>query len=193
MSRISSKDRMVEATAELLRRQGYHATGLNQIVREAKAPKGSLYFHFPGGKEQLAAAALSRSGGVMKDELTAVVAKHRDPAAAVAAVIDYFADHLESTSFQMGCPIATVALEAAATSDELQAVCSRHYTEWQQLIAAYLGAHQLPPDDADELATTVLAVFEGGLLLSRAHRDTAPLRAAGRQLERLVRAQLAQH
>ncbi|MEM6992491.1 MAG: TetR/AcrR family transcriptional regulator, partial [Myxococcota bacterium] len=100
--------------------------------------------------------------------------------------IEYFADHLESTKFLMGCPIATVALEAAATSDELQKVCSKHYAEWQGLIAAYLGGHGLDAEEASDVATTVLATFEGGLLLSRAHRDVTPLRAAGRQLSRLV-------
>ena len=182
----SSKQRMIDATADLLRRQGYHATGLNQIVREAKAPKGSLYFHFPGGKEELAVTALASSSDEIKRELTAIVMKERDPRKAVEGVIDYFAEQLESTGYLAGCPVATVALEATATSDELQQVCSRHYAEWQQLIAAYLATRGFPPDSADELATTTLAAFEGGLLLSRAHRNLDPLRAVGRQLSRLV-------
>ena len=183
---VSSKQRMVDATADLLRRQGYHATGLNQIVREAKAPKGSLYFHFPGGKEELAVTALTSSSEVIKRDLAEIVMKQRDPARAIAAVIDYFANELESTGFLMGCPMATVALEATATSDELQQVCSRHYTEWQQLVAAYLVARGFAAENADELATTTLAAFEGGLLLSRAHRDLEPLRAVGRQLSKLI-------
>lgn len=186
MSAPSSKERMIDATASLLRRQGYHATGLNQIIREASAPKGSLYFHFPGGKEELATAALTSSGAQMKDELARIVLAHDDPATAVAAVIAYFAEHLESTGFLMGCPIATVALEAAATSDGLQAVCSEHYVQWQELVASYLLARGVSTDEATDLAITVLATFEGGLLLARAHRDLAPLRAVGRQLTRLV-------
>ena len=183
---LSSKQRMIDATADLLRRQGYHATGLNQIVREAKAPKGSLYFHFPGGKEELAVTALASSSEGIKRDLTAIVMKEPDPRRAVEGVIDYFAKQLESTGYLAGCPMATVALEATATSDELQQVCSRHYAEWQQLVAAYLVTRGFPADSADELATTTLAAFEGGLLLSRAHRNLDPLRAVGRQLSRLV-------
>lgn len=186
-TRQGSKERMIEATAKLLQRQGYHATGLNQIVREAGAPKGSLYFHFPDGKEGLALAALACSGNSMQKELLEVVARFKDPADALQGVIDYFADHLEATGFLMGCPIATVALEAAATSDRLQAVCSKQYGEWEQQLNAYLRLHGLKPEDADDTAALVLAAIEGGLLLARAHRDVRPLRAAGRSLARLLR------
>ena len=51
----ATRDRIVDASAELFRRQGYNATGVKQIVTEAQAPFGSLYHFFPGGKEQLAA------------------------------------------------------------------------------------------------------------------------------------------
>lgn len=182
----SSKERMIEATASLLQRQGYHATGLNQIIREAKAPKGSLYFHFPGGKEELAFAALSSSGKTVQAELMEIVARHAELGDALIAVVDYFADQLERTEFQQGCPIATVALEAAATSDALQEVCSKHYRDWQNMLASYLRMRGLPAAEIDDLAATVLAAFEGGLLLARAHRDTAPLRAVGRQLAKIA-------
>ena len=49
-----TKERIVNASAELFRRQGYTGTGLKQVVAEADAPFGSLYHFFHGGKEQLA-------------------------------------------------------------------------------------------------------------------------------------------
>lgn len=184
--KAGSKERMVEATAALLRRQGYHATGLNQIVREASAPKGSLYFHFPGGKESLAATALQASGARMKMELAALVGGCANPPQAVAAVVEHYARELAESSYENGCPMATVVLEAAATSDTLQEVCTRHYEEWQSLIAAYLLGHGYVESDARDLAGTILSSFEGALLLARAHRSPAPLEQIGRTLTRLL-------
>ena len=62
-----TRDRLIRTTSRLLRKQGYAATGLNQVMAEAEAPKGSMYFHFPGGKEELAAAALDRFSGRVRD------------------------------------------------------------------------------------------------------------------------------
>lgn len=185
-SPIDSRARFVETTAALLRRQGYHATGLAQVVEESGAPKGSLYFHFPGGKEELAKAALERSAEVLLTKLAATVAAAKGPAAAVRAVTSALADELEASRFQDGCPVATVALEAAAQVPALQAVCSAAYARWQSLIEGYLGSTGMPIGRARPLASLVLAAVEGALLLSRAHADTTPLRTVGDELGRLI-------
>lgn len=183
---LDSKQRMVAATATLMQRQGYHATGLNQIVKEAHAPKGSLYFHFPGGKEELAQAALDDAGAQTRRELMAVVLAQRDPSGAIEAVVEWFAERLVASEFADGCPVATVALEAAATSQRLQAACSRHYREWQSTTAAYLVQHGMSPADAEAAAALTVASLEGALLLARAHHDVSILRQVGAQLKALV-------
>ena len=188
-SPTGSRARFVETTAALLRRQGYHATGLAQIVEESGAPKGSLYFHFPGGKETLAQAALERSGEEMQAKLAAIATGAGSPAAAVRAVTKRLADELEASRFQDGCPVATVALEAAAQVPALQAVCSASYGRWQELLEGYLAHAGLPAARARALANLVLAAVEGALLLSRAHADTTPLRAAGEELAALLEAE----
>jgi TetR/AcrR family transcriptional repressor of lmrAB and yxaGH operons len=190
-SPIDSRARFVETTAALLRRQGYHATGLAQVVEESGAPKGSLYFHFPGGKEELAKAALERSGQEMQAKLAASVAGASSPAAAIRAVTSRLADDLEASRFQDGCPVATVALEAAAQVPALQAVCSASYARWQTLLEAYLAHAGLPAARARALGNLVLSAVEGALLLSRAHADTAPIRAAGEELAALLERELA--
>lgn len=189
-SPIDSRARFVETAAALLRRQGYHATGLAQVVEESGAPKGSLYFHFPGGKEELATAAIERSAAELHAELAAMVGAARSPAAAVRAVASALADELEASRFQDGCPVATVALEAAAQVPALQAVCSAAYGRWQALIEGYLASAGVPAERARSLGNLVLAAIEGALLLSRAHADTTPLRRVGDELGRLVQAQL---
>lgn len=190
-SPIDSRARFVETAAALLRRQGYSATGLSQIVEQSGAPKGSLYFHFPGGKEELARAALERAGQEMERKLAALVAAAPGPAAAIRAVTAGLADELEASRFHDGCPMATVALEAATQAPALRAVCSASYARWQALVEGYLASAGLPAARARALGNLVLAAIEGALLLSRAHADTTPLRAAGEELAALIEAQLA--
>src|SRR5262245_51084251 len=113
---------MLTTTAKLLQRQGYHGTGLNQIVAEAEAPKGSLYFHFPGGKEQLVAEAL----GVAADYLDRAMAVN-DRGTTLESLDSYIAgmgEYLEKSGFTEGCPIATVALEVAPRVPALGDACA---------------------------------------------------------------------
>lgn len=188
-SPIDSRARFVETTAALLRRQGYHATGLKQIVAESGAPRGSLYFHFPGGKEQLAEAALAHSGQQMHAQLHLLIEEAEDPPAAIRAVAHALADQLEASEFLDGCPVATVALEAASRSPSLQQACSASYAAWQTLVEERLRAWGVDDDRAATLANLVLCTIEGALLVSRAHASTTPLRSAGEQLAQVLRAQ----
>ena len=182
MKRGDSKTKLLGTTADLLHRQGFAATGLNQIVDQSGAPKGSLYFHFPGGKEQLVAEALELSSASLTELLATVLSAAPTPAAALDAIIAYFAQQLESSQFAKGCPIATVALEQAATSDALHAVCAATYRRWEGLIAERLARDGLPPAHA----ALLLSAIEGALLLCRAHRSTEPLRTVGAQLRPLL-------
>jgi TetR/AcrR family transcriptional repressor of lmrAB and yxaGH operons len=107
-------------------------------------------------------------------------------AAALDLVIGYFVGLLEASRFTKGCPVATVALEQAATSDPLQHVCASAYSRWQQLIAGQLARDGVSTERADALAGFSLAAIEGALLLCRAHRSVEPLRRAGEELQRLL-------
>lgn len=185
-SPIDSRARFVETTAALLQRQGYHATGLSQVIKESGAPKGSLYFHFPGGKEELAQAALEYSSEQMHAELHRIVAEAAGPGAAIIGVTEALADQLEASGFLDGCPVATVALESASQLPALQAVCSASYARWQQLIEDTLREAEMAAPQAAAMANLVLCAVEGALLLSRVHHDTTPIRAVGQQLAGLL-------
>src|ERR1700759_124656 len=112
-----TKERIIDASAELLRRQGYASTGVKQIVRAAKAPLGSLYHHFPGGKEELGAAAIRRSGSLYELLIPAVFDPAPDLVSAVRLFFEGAAAHLEDSEYEDACPIATVALEESITSE----------------------------------------------------------------------------
>jgi TetR/AcrR family transcriptional repressor of lmrAB and yxaGH operons len=169
---------MVRTAAELFRAQGYHATGVNQVLTEGGAPKGSLYFHFPGGKEQLAVEAVALAGNDLRDSLTAVLTAEPDPVKALAQALELLGAQLLASDFRSGCPIATVALDAAADSEPIRVACEEAYASWQSVIAAHLGD--------EDLATVVLAAIEGALLLARTRRSLTPLHTVGARLGALL-------
>ena len=184
--RGDAKARLLATTADLMHRQGYSSTGLNQIIEESGAPKGSLYFHFPGGKEQLVTEALEISSASLTELLERVLRSAPTTQLALDGIIAYFGGALETSSYTKGCPIATVALEQAATSDALYRVCSAAYHRWQALIAERLHEDGHSAKRADELAAFVLATIEGALMLCRAHRSTEPLRRTAVELRRFL-------
>lgn len=177
--RTDTRQRMVRTAADLFHAQGYHATGLNQVLTEGGAPKGSLYFHFPGGKEQLAVEAIALAADDLCTALRAVFESTPDPVRALDEALALLGDRLARTDFREGCPISTVALDAAAESEPIREACVSAYDSWQQVIADHLGGD-------DDLATVVLAAIEGAVLLARTRRDLAPLHAVGTRLAALL-------
>ncbi|GAA0633913.1 TetR/AcrR family transcriptional regulator [Kutzneria viridogrisea] len=186
VNRNDTRQRVVRTAAALFRTQGYQATGLNQVLAEAGAPKGSLYFHFPGGKEQLAAESVAMAGTEFADGLRAVLAAAPNPAQALENVISLLAEQLRATDFREGCPVATVALDVASDSEPIRAACVQVYEGWLELIAEHLRAHGFAADRATALATVALSAIEGALLLARTRHDLTPLHTVAAQLRELV-------
>jgi TetR/AcrR family transcriptional repressor of lmrAB and yxaGH operons len=183
---VSSRDAFIAATGRLLRRQGYGATGVNEIVAESGAPKGSLYFHFPGGKEELALAAMLREGGKLRAAIASVMGSSDDPGVALGRLVDALAVGLESSGYQDGCPIATVTLEAAARSEAVQKAAAAVFDSWIEAVEQRLLAAGLDASTARRRAVLALAAIEGALLLARARRDLEPLAAVREELVALL-------
>jgi AcrR family transcriptional regulator len=187
-----TKERIVNTTAELFRRQGYTGTGLKQIVAGAAAPFGSVYHFFPGGKEQLGAEVIRVSGRFYQELVEAVWDAPVDPISGVADVFAGAAETLRETDYADACPIATVALEVASTNDVLRDATAQVFAAWidsgvERFVAAGIGRAK-----ARELAFAVIALLEGAFILSRAARTTEALEAAGATAVAQVRAAMTE-
>lgn len=185
----STREQFIQATCELMELQGYYATGLNQIVEESGGPKGSLYYHFPGGKEELTAEALQHVGKKVEERIVTHLAAADNSAEAVRAFIENIAYNVEQSGYQAGGPITTVALETAASSERLRDVCNGIYSAWQNAFAERIQQDGVSDDDAQYLATVIIAGLEGGIILCRTSRSTTPLQHLARAMGALV----AQH
>lgn len=183
----NTRDDIIRATCTLLEVQGYHATGLNQILKASNTPKGSLYYHFPGGKEELAAEAIAQVGQVVLKNIAANLARLDDPADSIQGFIEYIAYNVALTDFQAGGPITTVALEAASTSERLRTTCQQIYNHWQDAFATKLKASGFEDARAERIAALIIAAIEGGVILCRTSRSRTPLDEVAQEIGTLIR------
>ncbi len=185
-----TRERMIETTASLVHRRGFHGTSLNEILAESGAPRGSLYYHFPGGKEELVLEATRQGVARITQFLQEIFAEAPDAAEAVRAFIEAAAQELRDSGYVFGCPVAPIVLDAPAESSELAETCREALEEWQRVLVEGLGSAGIEGGRAESLATVILCGLEGGLILARARRDIVPLDAVAQELASMVRSAL---
>ena len=184
-----TREHMIETTAGLVHRRGFHGTSLNDILTESGAPRGSLYYHFPGGKEELILEATRQGVASVTQLLKEALTGSSEPAEGVRVFVEAAADVLRDSGYTFGCPVAPIVLDSPESS-ALAEVCQEALEEWQQVFVEGLGAAGIEPGRAESLATMIVCGLEGGLILARARRDTAPLDAVAVELASMVQSAL---
>jgi AcrR family transcriptional regulator len=174
-----TRNRLVNVTASLFQRQGLAATGIKQILSDSNAQFSSLYHHFPGGKEQLAAEVIRASGIRYQELVEAVWDSAPDVLTGVTQVFEGAAETLEATDFAVACPIATVALEVASTNEELRTVTAEVFSSWIASGTDRLEAAGIDLARARSLTLNLVALLEGAFILCQAAKNTEPMIAAG--------------
>jgi AcrR family transcriptional regulator len=174
-----TRERILDSSGELFRRQGYMGTGVKQIVAEAGAPFGSLYHFFPGGKEELGAATIRRSGLLYGLLLGEYAGPEVELVAGIRAFFEGAAETLRETDYADACPIATVALEVSSTNEELREACADVFEGWVAGGTERFVAEGISRERARELVIQTIAALEGAFVLSRALRSTEPVELAG--------------
>src|SRR5216684_840882 len=182
-----SKEKTLVAAAKLFRQQGYHGTALHDILDVGGAPRGSLYFHFPKGKEEIGEAALTLVAEGVRRAITQAAETSENVETFLTRVVRGMASDLERSDYKEGCPIATTALETAAQSDVLGAATGNVFRKWEHEIRRGLERFGMTSGDADLVATLVLSQLEGALLLARTYRSIEPMHRAERAVKILAR------
>jgi TetR/AcrR family transcriptional repressor of lmrAB and yxaGH operons len=182
-----SKPKTLAAAARLLRQQGYHGTALHDILTAAGSPRGSLYFHFPRGKEEIGEAALTLAGEAVRQAIARAAESSENAEVFLIRIARGMAADLAKSGYREGCPIATTALETSAQSDALGAATRTAFQAWETEIKRGLERFGLASSDADLIATTALSQLEGALLLARTYRSLTPMHRAEQALKLLLR------
>lgn len=185
-----TRARIVAATNELFRAQGFNGTSLKQVSDGAAATTGSIYHFFPGGKEDLGATVIRESGAAYQALFELIADGTTDIAEAVGAMFDGAAAALEETNFIDICPIGTIAREIASTHDSLRSATVDVFAGWTEAVARRLQASGLGALESEQLADTVISTLEGGFILARARQSCSGLRATGAHMQQLVASEL---
>jgi AcrR family transcriptional regulator len=177
---MRTDERIVLAMAELLRTQGYAATGMNQLVAASGSPTGSIYHHFKGGKVAVAAAALRQTGAVYIQLLPLLLDPYDDLPSGIEAAFVQAAEDMEDTGWANLCPVGTVAGEIADTVPQLREVAADVIAHWIEVGSRYFVGRGLSDSDARSAIYAVIGALEGAFILARVQRSREPLHAAGR-------------
>jgi TetR/AcrR family transcriptional repressor of lmrAB and yxaGH operons len=180
-----SRVALVDTAALLFRRQGYAATGVNQILEIAGVKAGSLYHHFPSGKQELAAAVVDGVGSAIERRLRELLGSGSPVSDIVDGWIDLMAAGLAGDQ-RDGCPIEPIATESVSASEQVREASARAFGGWCLAVADRLRADGWPDADADQTALAVIALIEGALILSRIAGDADALNAAKAAVRTLI-------
>jgi TetR/AcrR family transcriptional regulator, lmrAB and yxaGH operons repressor len=184
--RTDSRSRMIHAAAELFRQRGYHATAFSDVIQASGAPRGSTYFHFPGGKQELAREAIAMAGDEIEQLVTLAADRADGPGSLVRALGEVVAARLEASGYRSGCAIATMVLELAPQNEELSADFEAVFRRWRAALGDRFEAWGIARGRAIGLADLVMSAFEGALVLSRAARSTDAFKAAVRAVAEAI-------
>jgi len=169
----NTQARMVEAGEQLLSERGYGHVTMIEVIDRAEAPRGSIYYHFPGGKEELAAKVVAKVAGDTVDMVDRAAARTHNPTEFLLRLIDRHRTRLEKSDFALGCPMVGIMVNACSQSEPLRTAVADAFSSWTTAIAQGLTSKGVRPAVAQHAAATFVAGVEGAILVSRTTRSVA--------------------
>jgi AcrR family transcriptional regulator len=180
---------MIQSAMLLIGEQGVEATSFSQVLAHSRAPRGSIYHHFPHGKAQLVEEA-TRAGGDLIAAGLAAALKKEDPIAAVNGIADFWRTALRETEYAVGCPVVAATVDGGRIPGAQEAA-RETFARWAGLHAAILQRAGVPEKRARSIGTLLVAAIEGAIVVARAERSTEPLEHVIGELHLLLRAAVA--
>jgi AcrR family transcriptional regulator len=173
---------MVESAVELLRERSSAGVTIDAVLARSGAPRGSVYHHFPGGRDQLVREAVEHAGHYVA---RIVDGSDGSPTDVVTRLVTFWERVLVDTGYTAGCPVVSLTVDAGETE---RSVVQEIFALWHTRLVEVFTRDGLAAERADRLATLVIAASEGAVLLCRAQRSAEPLHAVGDELRLLVQA-----
>jgi len=173
--RSDARQKMVQAAKQLIRERGYNATAFSDVLKLSGAPRGSVYFHFPGGKTEL---AIEAAGAHAHEQVELIdhAAEQADSATRLIEVyLDLGREGMVASGYTRGCGIAPLVTEGATRDSADMAEATRQsFAEMTDRLAYHFVAFGIERSAACTLANAVIAGVEGAMVTARAQQSTAP-------------------
>ena len=178
----SIRESMVQHMVLLLARKGLQGASFSEILQASGAPRGSLYHHFPGGKDELVLAALEEARETAYRFLGGL--KGRRAVEVVGSVTSWWRGLLVQGNLEAGC--AVLAVTVAAETPALLERAGEVFSMWRSQLAELLTAGGVPRARAPRLASLIMSTFEGATALARAEKSLEPFDFAASEVRRVV-------
>jgi TetR/AcrR family transcriptional regulator, lmrAB and yxaGH operons repressor len=168
----SIRDQILEAAITLIKQSGLSGSGINQILEHSGAPRGSLYYYFPGGKQQIVIESLTLYGDRVAGAFERVLSSKKTPADKISALFHFVADRFTEGLFAQSCAVGAVTLDLGADTAKIQLLVETIFKSWQAIIAQHLPI--INAVRRDSLAGLILSMIEGAYVRGRAERSAQP-------------------
>jgi TetR/AcrR family transcriptional regulator, lmrAB and yxaGH operons repressor len=176
---------MLVSAAEVMCERGAAGVTIDEVLTRSGAPRGSVYYHFPDGRNQILTEALRYAG----DVITATIADAADEAKAVVRdFFEFWERTLVDSDFNAGCPVVAAAVGSATDEPQLTAEAGQIFGRWRTALSRAFRADGFDESEAASLAVISISALEGAVVLCRSTRNTEPLRNVHSQLEFLIKA-----
>jgi TetR/AcrR family transcriptional repressor of lmrAB and yxaGH operons len=184
--RGDTRTKMLLSAAEVMRERGAAGVTIDEVLTRSGAPRGSVYYHFPDGRNQILAEALRYAG----DAITADIdgAARRGAKVLLRQFVEFWERLLVDSDFNAGCPVVAAAIGSGDDEVRLAAETGRIFAHWRVALTSAFVADGFLEPDADSLAVMSIAALEGAVVLCRSLRSSEPLHKVYEQLEFLVKA-----
>lgn len=174
---------MVLTAVQVLRERGADGLTVEEVLVRSGAPKGSVYYHFPGGRAELIDEALTYAGNTIAALLNRAATD--GPESVLQEFIDIWRYVLNDSDYAAGCPVVSVAISGTETA-EVALKAREFFAQWTAALTTAFLAEGMPEATAQQLATLSIAAIEGAVILCRAQRSIGPLEDSLAQLRTLI-------
>jgi TetR/AcrR family transcriptional repressor of lmrAB and yxaGH operons len=184
--RSATRTKMLVSAAEVMRERGAAGVTIDEVLHRSGAPRGSVYYHFPEGRNQILTEALRYAA----DAITASIDSNTDGGALnlLRGFVELWERLLIDSDFNAGCPVVAAAIGCSGAEPQLTAEAGQIFGRWRAALMQTFVADGFDDADATSLAVTSIAALEGAVVLCRSTRSTDPLRDVHAQLEFLIKA-----
>lgn len=182
---MDTKSLIIDIATKLFQEKGYMGVGLNEILKTCEISKGSLYHHFPNGKEELLIACLHSLKEAITKDIEEIFDRHPITQEAVKAMIEILIDHFETDGTITSYTFSSIISEMASLSEPVRNASSDLYAKIQEIYSKKLRADGYSAESADAIALMMTASIEGGIMLCLTNQTSEPLKIISQVLPRL--------